>query len=184
MVSTVTPAGALGMLAPPFDLPGVDGRRHTVASARGPNGLVVMFICNHCPYVKAVIDKIVRDTNELAAHGVGSIAISSNDPADYPDDSFENMQRFAALHRLAVPYVFDETQAVAKAYGAVCTPDFFGFDRGLALAYRGRLDSSGRSPDPDAPRELFPGMVAIARGDPAPATQHASIGCSIKWRRA
>jgi len=183
MVSTVTPAGALGMLAPAFDLPGVDGRRHTVASARGPNGLVVMFICNHCPYVKAVIDKIVRDTNELAAVGVGSVAISSNDPADYPDDSFENMQRFAAQHRLAIPYVFDETQAVAKAYGAVCTPDFFGFDRGLALAYRGRLDSSGRSPDPDAPRELFPAMAAIARGEQAPATQHASIGCSIKWRR-
>ena len=184
MVSTLTPAGALGMIAPDFDLPGVDGRRHTLASVRGRDGTVVMFICNHCPYVKAVIDKIVRDTNELAAHGVGSIAISSNDPADYPDDSFENMQRFAALHRLGVPYVFDETQAVAKAYGAVCTPDFFGFDRGLALAYRGRLDSSGRSPDPDAPRELFPAMVAIARGDPAPATQHASIGCSIKWRRA
>jgi len=183
MVSTVTPAGALGMLAPAFDLPGVDGRRHTVASARGPNGLVVMFICNHCPYVKAVIDKIVRDTNELAAVGVGSVAISSNDPADYPDDSFENMQRFAAQHRLAIPYVFDETQAVAKAYGAVCTPDFFGFDRGLALAYRGRLDSSGRSPDPDAPRELFPAMAAIALGEQAPATQHASIGCSIKWRR-
>ena len=182
MVSTATPAGALGMIAPAFDLPGVDGRRHTLASARGPSGLVVMFICNHCPYVKAVIDKIVRDTTELAALGVGSIAISSNDAADYPDDSFDNMARFAERHRMTIPYAYDETQAVARAYGAVCTPDFFGFDRALRLAYRGRLDASGRSADPAAPRELYPAMAAIARGDAAPATQHPSIGCSIKWR--
>jgi len=184
MVSTVTPAGELGMVAPTFDLPGVDGQRHTLESTRGPAGLVVMFICNHCPYVKAVIDKIVRDTTELAVHGIGSLAISSNDPADYPEDSFDNMQRFAAQHRMTIPYVYDESQDVAKAYGAVCTPDFFGFDRTLRLAYRGRLDSSGRSAEPAAPRELFPAMVAIARGDAAPAKQHPSIGCSIKWRRA
>ncbi|MEP6679830.1 MAG: thioredoxin family protein [Betaproteobacteria bacterium] len=183
MVSTVTPAGQLGMKAPDFDLAGVDGRRHTLASARGPNGILVMFICNHCPYVKAVIDKIVRDTAELAAQGIGSIAISSNDPADYPDDSFENMKAFAARHRMASPYAFDESQDVAKSYGAVCTPDFFGFDRELTLAYRGRLDASGRSADPAAPRELYTAMVEIARGGNAPATQNASIGCSIKWRR-
>ena len=171
------------MRAPSFDLPGVDGRRHTLESARGPNGVLVMFICNHCPYVKAVIDKIVRDTTELATHGIGSIAISSNDPADYPDDSFENMKAFAARHRMTIPYVFDESQDIAKAYGAVCTPDFFGFGRDLALAYRGRLDSSGRSPDPTAPRELYAAMLEIARGGAAPATQHASIGCSIKWRK-
>lgn len=183
MVSLVTPAGQLGMVAPDFDLPGVDGRPHTLASARGPSGLVVAFICNHCPYVKAVIDKIVRDTNELAAHGVGSIAISSNDPVDYPDDSFDNMKAFAARHRMAIPYVFDETQDVARAYGAICTPDFFGFDSGLRLAYRGRLDSSGRSPDPGAPRELYPAMIEIARTGKGPASQHASIGCSIKWKK-
>ncbi len=183
MVSTATPAGALGMQAPAFDLPGVDGRRHTLESARGPHGILVMFICNHCPYVKAVIDKIVRDTTELAAQGIGSIAISSNDPADYPEDSFDNMKAFATRHGLTIPYVFDESQEVAKAYGAVCTPDFFGFDRGLTLAYRGRLDASGRSPDPSAPRELFAAMVEIARSGKGPATQHASIGCSIKWRR-
>jgi peroxiredoxin len=171
------------MIAPDFDLPGVDDRRHTLASARGPNGLVVAFICNHCPYVKAVIDKIVRDAAELAPLGVGSIAISSNDPADYPEDSFDNMRRFAAQHRMSLPYVYDASQEIAKAYGAVCTPDFFGFDRGLMLAYRGRLDSSGRSADATAPRELFPAMVAIARGEAGPATQHPSIGCSIKWRR-
>src|ERR1700751_5437149 len=100
LVSTVPPAGALGMRAPAFDLPGVDGKRHTLQSARGPNGVVVMFICNHCPYVKAVIDKIVRDTTELASHGIGAIAISSNDPADYPDDSFPNMKAFAARHAM------------------------------------------------------------------------------------
>jgi len=182
MVSLVTPAGQLGMVAPPFDLPGVDGRRHTLASARGSHGLVVMFICNHCPYVKAVIAKIVRDSDELAAHGIGSIAISSNDPGDYPEDSFDNMRAFAARHGLAIPYVFDESQEVAKAYGAICTPDFFGFNRALELAYRGRLDSSGRSENPEAPRELFPAMLEIARSGKGPAAQHASIGCSIKWR--
>jgi peroxiredoxin len=182
MASTVMPAGQLGMIAPAFDLPGIDGRRHTLESARGPNGLLVMFICNHCPYVKAVIDKIVRDTGELAAQGIGSIAISSNDTTEYPEDSFDNMHLFAARHRLAIPYAFDESQAVAKAYGAVCTPDFFGFDRKLVLAYRGRLDSSGRSSDPRASRELYAAMVEIARSGRAPAVQHASIGCSIKWR--
>ena len=174
--------GQLGMLAPPFDLPGVDGRRHSLASARGSNGIVVMFICNHCPYVKAVVDKIVGDANELAAHGVGSIAISSNDPVEYPEDSFDNMKRFAAQHRLAIPYVFDESQAVARAYGAICTPDFFGFNASLELAYHGRLDSSGRSPDPAAARELYSAMLEIARGGKGPRVQHASVGCSIKWR--
>ena len=182
MVSTTTPPGALGWPAAAFDLPGTDGRRHTLDSVRGPHGLVVMFICNHCPYVKAVIDRIARDMRELAALGVGSVAIMSNDPAAYDEDSFANMKVVAARHGFGFPYVLDETQDVAKAYGAVCTPDFFGFDRDLKLVYRGRLDASGRSPNPDAPRELFPAMAAVARGEPAPATQHPSIGCSIKWR--
>jgi peroxiredoxin len=182
MVSLTTPSGAAGWPAAPFDLPGVDGRRHSLPSARGPNGLVVMFICNHCPYVKVVIDKIVRDADALRALGVGSVAIMSNDPAAYAEDSFENMRAVSARHRFGFPYVLDETQAVAQAYGAVCTPDFFGFDRDLKLAYRGRLDASGRAPDPDAPRELYAAMAAVARGEPPPATQHPSIGCSIKWR--
>ena len=105
-----------------------------------------MFICNHCPYVKAVVDKIVRDMSELAAHGVGSIAIMSNDPADYPDDSFDNMKASRRQHGFTFPYVIDETQDVARAYGAVCTPDFFGFDRDLKLAYRGRLDARAARP--------------------------------------
>lgn len=175
------PPGRLGMVAPPFDLPGVDGQRHTLASVRGTHGLLVIFICNHCPYVKAAIDKIVRDVNELATHGIGSIAISSNDPMAYPEDSFANMKLFAAQHTLTIPYAFDESQEVARSYGAVCTPDFFGFNYALELAYRGRLDSSGRSSNPAAERELFAAMADIARGGKGPATQHAAIGCSIKW---
>jgi peroxiredoxin len=183
MVSLTTPPTRLGASATLFDLAGTDGARHSLESVRGPNGTVVMFICNHCPYVKAVIDKIVRDMAELREHGVGSIAIMSNDPAEYEEDSFENMQAVAARHRFPFPYVVDATQDVARAYGAVCTPDFFGYDRDLKLVYRGRLDASGRSPDPAAARELFEAMVAVARTGIAPAAQHPSIGCSIKWKR-
>jgi len=184
MTALPIPPGMPGAVAPPFDLPGTDGRRHTLASVRGAKGIVVMFICNHCPYVKAVLDKIVRDMRELAVNGVGSVAIMSNDPADYPDDSFDNMTTLAAKLAFPFPYVLDESQAVAKAYGAVCTPDFFGYDGDQKLVYRGRLDSSGRSPDPNAPRELFDAMTAVARGGKAPAIQHAAVGCSIKWKRA
>jgi len=183
MATQTTSPGALGTAAPSFDLPGTDGRRHSLASVRGANGTVVMFICNHCPYVKAVIDKIVRDMRELATHGVGSVAIMSNDPVDYPEDSFDHMKALAAKVAFPFPYVLDETQEVAKAYGAVCTPDFFGYDRDLALVYRGRLDSSGRSPDPTAPRELFAAMMEVARTGRAPGVQHPAVGCSIKWKR-
>ena len=174
----------LGWPAAQFDLPGIDGRRHSLASARGPNGLLVMFICNHCPYVKAVVDKIVRDTAELAPLGIGSIAIMSNDAIAYPADSFDNMKTFAATHDLRFPYVVDESQDVARAYDAVCTPDFFGFDRDLTLAYRGRLDSGGRNDDPAAKRELYDAMAQVARTGRAPVDQHPSIGCTIKWRKA
>jgi peroxiredoxin len=173
---------ALGTPAPSFALAGIDGRRHTLGSVRGPNGVVVMFICNHCPYVKAVADKIARDMRELAALGVNSVAIMSNDPADYPEDSFANMKLFAAKHGFGFPYVFDETQEVARAYGAVCTPDFFGYDRDLRLAYRGRLDDSGRSPKEGNRRELFEAMSAIAAGGKPASPQSPAIGCSIKWR--
>jgi hypothetical protein len=141
-----------------------------------------MFICNHCPYVKAVIGKIVRDMHDLAREGVGAIAISSNDPSAYPEDSFATMQRVANEHGFGFPYVFDETQAVARAYGAACTPDFFGFDRSLRLAYRGRLDDSGRSPKEGNRRELYEAMVQLARTGVAAAEQHPAIGCSIKWK--
>ena len=181
MVRTETPVPALGSPAPSFSLPGTDGRTWTLAESRGENGLLVMFICNHCPYVKAVRDKIIRDVRELKAHGIGAIAISSNDPSDYPEDSFENMKRVAQEYQFPFPYVFDETQEVARAYGAVCTPDFFGYDKDLKLRYRGRLDASGRSPDPHARRELFEAMKQIAQSGHGPREQVPSVGCSIKW---
>lgn len=173
-----------GWKAVEFDLPGVDGKRHTLASARGPNGLVLMFICNHCPYVKAIRDRIVRDCKELVAHGIGSIAIMSNDPTEYPEDSFDNMKRVAAEFGFPFPYVLDETQKVAQAYGAVCTPEFFGFNARLELQYHGRLDASKTAPVAGAPRELFDAMVQIARTGEGPREQTTAIGCSIKWKHA
>lgn len=172
-----------GWKAPDFDLPATDGRRYRLADARGPHGLLVMFICNHCPYVKAIRGRMVRDASELQALGIGVVAISANDPADYPEDSFENMKRVAAEFRFPFPYLFDESQAVARAYGAVCTPDFFGFDAGLGLQYRGRLDASRTSPVPDARRDLFEAMKAVAQTGKGPADQVPSMGCSIKWKR-
>jgi peroxiredoxin len=171
------------MKAPDFHLLGVDGKRHSLASVRGPKGLIVMFICNHCPYVRAVIDRIVRDCRDLAAHGVASVALMSNDPTDYPEDSFENMKRIARERGFAFPYLLDETQDVARAYGAACTPDFFGFNAGLELQYRGRLDASRRDAVPNARRELFEAMVQIAHTGIGPKEQIASIGCSIKWKK-
>jgi peroxiredoxin len=173
-----------GWRAVDFDLSGVDGRRHTLASARGPNGLLVMFICNHCPYVKAIRARIVRDCRELAGHGIGSIAIMSNDPTEYPEDSFEDMRRVAAEAGFTVPYVLDATQAVAKAYDAVCTPEFFGFNAALELQYHGRLDASKTAPVEGARRELFDAMVEIARTGRGPAEQTTALGCSIKWKDA
>jgi peroxiredoxin len=183
MVATTTPICDFGWPAAEFDLPGTDGRHHSLASVRGPRGLLVMFICNHCPYVKAVIDRIIRDTRELAAIGVGSVAIMANDPADYPEDTWDNMVAVAQRLDLPFPYVLDATQQVARAYGAVCTPDFFGFNANLQLQYRGRLDASGRSPAaPDARRDLFEAMRQVAETGRGPEEQIAGIGCSIKWR--
>jgi peroxiredoxin len=174
---------ALGDPAPDFSLPGVDGRTHRLADVAGPKGTVVMFICNHCPYVKAVADRIVRDMAELRALGVGAVAINSNDAQAYPEDGFEPMKAFANQHGFGFPYLHDESQAVARAYGAACTPDFFAFDARRRLVYRGRLDASGRQPAaPGARRELFDAMKAVAEGGSAPSEQAASIGCSIKWK--
>jgi len=177
------PVCDFGRKAIDFDLPGVDGKRYQLASSRRPKGLVVMFICNHCPYVKAVRERLVRDCGELMKHGIGSVAIMSNDPADYPEDSFDNMKKVATEFGFPFPYVLDDTQDVARAYGAVCTPEFFGYNAALELQYHGRLDSSGRSPAPGAARELFDAMLLIANTGKGPSQQTPSIGCSIKWKR-
>jgi peroxiredoxin len=182
MVSTYTPVCDFEAPAPDFSLQGTDGRIWTLQECMGPKGLLVMFICNHCPYVKAIREKLVRDTSELKEMGVNSVAIMSNDPTDYPEDSFENMKSVAAKFGYPFPYLIDPTQEVAKAYGAVCTPDFFGYNSKFALQYRGRLDASGRQQDDgDVKRDLFLAMKQVAETGRGPEKQVASIGCSIKW---
>lgn len=182
MAATADPI-VRGIIAPDFILPATDGQRWTRDAAMGPHGLLVMFICNHCPYVLSTIDRIVRDARELQEAGIGVVAISSNDAAAYPEDAFPKMKLFAQRHRFSFPYLYDESQDVARDYGAVCTPDFFGFNRDLELEYRGRLDSAGRNPvTADTRRELLEAMRLVARTDRGPAQQHPSIGCSIKWR--
>ena len=165
-----------------FLLPGIDGRSWSFDHVRGARGTLVMFLCNHCPYVKAVIGRIVRDVAQLQGMGMGAIAIMSNDTSAYPEDSFDNMKAFAADNRFTFPYVLDADQAVARHWGAVCTPDFFGFGASSGLQYRGRLDSSRREMVPDAPRELFLAMTQILETGQGPADQVPSMGCSIKWK--
>jgi len=183
MVRLESPVCEFGKAAHAFSLPGVDGKTWTLEACRGPRGLLVMFICNHCPFVKAIRERLVRDIRELRELGVHSVAIMSNDTALYEEDSFENMQAVAREFGFPFPYLLDEDQAVAKAYGAVCTPDFFGYNSELKLQYRGRLDASGMQAAPaDAPRELFDAMRQVAETGQGPDEQTPSIGCSIKWR--
>lgn len=182
MVRLETPVCEFGRPAPDFALPGTDGKTYSLRDVRGPNGLLVMFICNHCPYVKAVRDRLIRDAKELASLGIGTVAISSNDPTDYPEDSFDHMKQLAAELKLPFPYLYDETQAVAKSFGAVCTPDFFGYNKDLKLQYRGRLDESRKEPVPNARRDLFEAMKQIALTGQGPREQIPSMGCSIKWK--
>lgn len=171
----------LGTRAPGFRMPDPDGVEHELAE--GAPAYLVMFICNHCPFVKAVRERLVRDARELAGHGIGSVAIMSNDPTDYPEDSFEQMQKVARELDFPFPYLLDESQAVAQAYGAVCTPDFFGFNAELGLQYRGRLDASTKdTAPPGASRDLFEAMKRVAATGEGPAEQIPSMGCSIKWR--
>jgi peroxiredoxin len=173
----------LDMPAPDFRLPATDGNVYGLEHVAGEKGTVIVFICNHCPYVKAVIDRLVSDARALSSEGVGFAAICSNDAEAYPEDSFANMKRFAELHGLPFPYLYDEDQSVAGAYRAVCTPDFFGYDGDRRLKYRGRLDE-GRTapPPPGARRELLEAMRAIVATGNAPGGQIPSIGCSIKWK--
>ena len=177
------PVCDFGWKAPSFTLPATDGKTYGLARLKGQRGTVVMFICNHCPYVQAVIDRIVTEARELAPLGVTSVAICSNDAETYPEDSFENMRTFAHQHAFPFPYLHDESQDVARAYGAVCTPEFFGFNNRLELQYGDRLDESRLEPArTGVRRELFDAMNLIAETGNGPPNQAPSVGCSIKWK--
>lgn len=182
MPALESPPAQIGWHAPDFNLKATDGQTYSLADVKGENGLVVMFICNHCPFVKAILDRIVRDMRELHHYGINSIAIMSNDTDSYSEDSFDKMTELAERMQFPFPYVLDETQEVAKMYDAVCTPEFFGFDADLKLRYRGRLDASRMDAVPDAKRDLFDAMVQIAQTGEGPHEQWHSMGCSIKWR--
>lgn len=183
MALTQTPICEFGARAIDFDLPGTDSRNWTLNDCRGEKGILVMFICNHCPYVKAIRERLVEDVRELFKDGINSVAIMPNDPMDYPEDSFDNMKKIAAQFDFPFPYLFDETQETARRYGAVCTPDFFGYNSDLELQYRGRLDE-GKTDPPTAgyTHELLHAMRRIAETGKGPENQTPSMGCSIKWR--
>ena len=182
-MAITTPLCNFGWEAPEFELPDTSGKHWTLDTLRGPNGLLLMFICNHCPYVKAIIDRICRDALQVQEMGIGVAAIMSNDTDAYPEDSLANMETMARNLDFSFPYLYDETQDVARNYDAVCTPDFFGFNKELQLQYRGRFDSTGRtSAAPDVRRELVEAMRQVAATGRGPAEQRASMGCSIKWR--
>ena len=184
MVLLTTQVCDFGKKAVDFILPGIDGRNWSLQQCMGEKGLLIMFICNHCPYVKAVQERIVRDTRELKMLSVGSVAIMSNDPAEYPEDSFDNMTLLAKQLDFNFPYLFDETQQVARQYDAVCTPDFFGYNADFQLQYRGRLDASKKETAPDdTRRDLFEAMKLIAETGRGPQEQIPSMGCSIKWKK-
>jgi len=186
MALTTTPPGIFNLPAPDFLLPGADGRSWSLQQCRGARGTLVMFICNHCPYVKAIQEQLVRDTTDLLDLGVNSVAIMPNDTTAYPEDDLEHMRAVVAHWRYPFPYLFDESQQVAKAFGAVCTPDFFGYDANLKLKFRGRLNAitPGRPATGATPRELFEAMRNIAATGNGPDNQIPSMGCSIKWRGA
>ena len=184
MVSLNTPLCDFGWKAIDFNLQGVDGTFWTLEKSKGENGLLVMFICNHCPYVKAILPRLVKDIRTLKDLGIETIAIQSNDPVNYPEDSFENMKLIADQLNFSFPYVMDHTQETARSYNAICTPDFYGFNRNLELQYRGRFDATGRGEAPsDNVRDLFEAMKLISETQRGPLEQKSSIGCSIKWRK-
>ena len=184
-MAAVPPFCNFGEKAHDFALPATDGRTYRLADLAGPKGTVIVFMCNHCPYVKAVIDRLIRDAKDLAALGVNTIAICSNDAVAYPADSFAQMRSWAEEKAFPFKYLHDESQAVARAYDAICTPDFFGYNADLELQYRGRLDESGRQAgSPGARRELFDAMQQVAATGRGPAEQTPSMGCSIKWKHA
>lgn len=178
-----TPAADLNFKAIDFLLKNIDGRTLCLKDVQGANGTVIAFICNHCPYVKAIITRMVEDFKALQSLDIGCACIMPNDTQAYPADSFANMQKFATEHNFTFPYLIDETQATARAYDAVCTPDLFGFDAAGILRYRGRLDSAGPNPaTPETVRELLGAMQAVTEDLSVPEPQNPSMGCSIKWR--
>lgn len=184
-MAATPPVCDFGWKAPAFSLPATDGKTYALSDVAGPKGTLVMFICNHCPYVLAVLDRILRDARDLQGLGIGVAAICANDAVAYPDDGFPEMRRMAEAKGFPFPYLHDESQAVARAWGAACTPDFFGLNAAGELQYRGRLDASGRTPGPaDARRDLYEAMKAIAETGRGPAEQVPSMGCSIKWKAA
>ena len=181
-MAAVPPVCDFGWKAPAFKLPATDGNTYSLGNVAGEKGTLIMFICNHCPYVKSVIGRMVEEARILQREGVGIAAICANDADNYPDDSFDNMKRFAEANSFPFPYLHDESQAVARAWEAICTPDFFGFNADLELQYRGRLDESRTTLVPDARRELYQAMLEVARTGRGPAEQTPSMGCSIKWK--
>ena len=183
-MSAIPPICNFGWKAVDFRLPATDGRTYSFADIRGPKGTLIAFICNHCPYVKAVIGRLVRDAKDLKAARIGVAAICSNDADTYPEDSFANMKDFAVKHGFSFPYLHDSSQEIARAYDAVCTPDFFGFNAKDELQYRGRLDESRTQLVPDARRDLYEAMMEVARAGQGPREQIPSMGCSIKWKAA
>lgn len=178
-----TPTADSNFTAPDFTLKNIDGTMMSYADVKGEKGTLILFICNHCPYVKAIIDRLVADCKALQDQGIGCVAIMPNDAENYPADSFDNMKIFAAENGFTFPYLIDETQDIAKAYDAICTPDIFGFSADGILQYRGRCDSAGPKPaDENTTREMHDSMLTIAQTGTAPAQQFPSMGCSIKWK--
>ena len=183
-MAATPPVCDFGWKAVDFSLLGIDGRTHSLADLAGPKGTLIVFMCNHCPYVRSIIGRLAAEAEALVALGIGIVGINANDPTAYPEDSYENMKAFAQEHGFGFPYLVDPTQETARAYGAVCTPDFFGFNKDLELQYRGRLDESRTALVPNARRELFEAMRQVAETGRGPAEQIPSMGCSIKWKAA
>ena len=184
-MAATPPVCDFGWPAPAFNLPATDGKTYSYDDIAGPNGTLVMFICNHCPYVLAILDKIIRDAADLQKLGIGVAAICSNDATTHPADSFDNMKKMAEARSFPFAYLHDEDQSVARAYDSVCTPDFFGFNAEKGLQYRGRLDASRAQPvHQDLSRDLYNAMRQVAETGKGPAEQAPSMGCSIKWKAA
>ncbi len=183
-MAALPPLCDFGWKAPAFSLPGVDGKTHTLEQLRGPKGTLIAFICNHCPYVKSIIGRLMGEAKALRELGISTVAICANDAVNYPEDSFDNMKAFSRQHDFTFPYLHDQTQEVARAYDAVCTPDFYGFNADLELQYRGRLDESKTKLVEGARRDLYEAMKLVAATGQGPREQTASMGCSIKWKAA